>query len=72
MLEHRYQILIRGRLGEIACQAFDGFTIEPLAANTALIGDLDQAALHGALNRAWSLGLELIEVVRLHRDEVLS
>jgi len=31
------------------------------------MGDLDQAALYGALNRISSLGLELVEVVRLPR-----
>jgi len=31
-----------------------------------LAGDLDQAALHGTLNRILSLGLELVE---LHRAD---
>lgn len=67
MLEHRYRIVVSGGLGDIARQAFEGLKIEPDGENTALMGDLDQAALYGALNRISSLGLELVEVVRLPR-----
>ena len=67
MLDHRYRIVVSGGLGDIARQAFEGLKIEPDGENTALMGDLDQAALYGALNRISSLGLELVEVVRLPR-----
>lgn len=67
MLEHRYRIVVSGGLGDIARQAFEGLKIEPDGENTALMGDLDQAALYGALNRISSLGLELVGVVRLPR-----
>jgi hypothetical protein len=67
VLEHRYRIVVSGGLGDIARQAFEGLKIEPDGENTALMGDLDQAALYGALNRISSLGLELVEVVRLPR-----
>jgi hypothetical protein len=33
-------------------------------ANTVLIGDLDEAALYGVLNRLLVLGLELVELTR--------
>jgi len=62
---HRYQITISGGLGATAREAFADFRIEPNGINTALIGDLDQAALYGALNRIQSLGLDLVEVRRL-------
>ncbi|HEX6443534.1 MAG TPA: hypothetical protein VF053_00485 [Streptosporangiales bacterium] len=52
-------------LGELTSQAFEGFDIERLDENTALTAELDQAALYGALNRIDSLGLELLEVVRV-------
>jgi hypothetical protein len=65
MRTHRYRITIAGGLGEIGRAAFEDFTIESNGAATVLIGDLDQAALHGALNRILSLGLELVELDRL-------
>ena len=70
MRTHRYRITIAGGLGEIGREAFADFTIETNGANTVLIGDLDQAALYGALNRILALGLELVELSRLndHQD----
>jgi hypothetical protein len=62
---HRYRITIAGGLGEIGREAFSDFIIEPNGTNTALVGDLDQAALYGALNRILALGLELAELSRL-------
>ena len=44
----------------IGREAFEDFLIEPNGTNTALIGTLDQAALHGAINRILALGLELV------------
>jgi hypothetical protein len=63
---HRYRIMISGGLGEIGREAFEDFQIESNGANTVLIGDLDQAALYGALNRILMLGLELVELSRLN------
>ncbi len=65
MRTHRYRITIAGGLGEIGREAFGDFLIEPNGTNTALIGDLDQAALYGALNRILAFGLELVELDRL-------
>ena len=62
--EHRYRIVLAGDLSEAAREAFDGWKIEPVGAETALIGDMDQAALHGVLNRIHCLGLHLVEVCR--------
>jgi hypothetical protein len=59
MRTHRYQITINGGLGEAGREAFADFGIESDGANIVLTGDLDQAALHGAL------GLDLAEVRRL-------
>jgi hypothetical protein len=62
---HRYRITIAGGLGEIGREAFKDFIIEPNGTNTSLIGELDQAALYGTLDRILALGLELMELNRL-------
>jgi hypothetical protein len=46
-------------------EAFGDFRIEPKGTNTVLIGDMDQPALYGALNRIQSLGLEHAGLSRL-------
>jgi hypothetical protein len=63
--EHRYKITVRGGLGETGRRVFEGFKIESNGTNTVLIGNLDQAALYGALQRIQSFGLELVELSRL-------
>ena len=65
MHAHRYRITIEGALDSVFCQAFGEFTIEPNGGHTALIADLDQSALYGALIRIQSLGLALIEIARI-------
>jgi len=63
--EHRYRILIAGELSDAAREEFNGWMLEPAGTETALIGDMDQAALHGVLNRMRGFGLHLVEVRRL-------
>jgi hypothetical protein len=65
MRARRYRITVCGRLDEVGREAFGGFDITPDGTNTALTGDLDQAALHGTLNRIRALGLELAEIAFL-------
>ena len=65
----RYRITIRGGLGRITRQAFEEFSIESNAGQTSLIADLDQAALHGALMRIQSLGIELVGFRRIVEGE---
>jgi len=62
---YQYQITISGGLGEIGREAFGDFKIESDDSTTVLTGDLDQAALYGALNRILSLGFELIQLNRV-------
>jgi hypothetical protein len=62
---HRYGITVIGVLDGADREEFADFRIERDRANTVLIGDLDQAALHGALNRIVARGLELVELRRL-------
>ena len=65
MRTHRYRITIAGGLGEIGREAFVGLLIESNGTDTVLIGDLDQAALYGTLNRILALGLELVALSRV-------
>lgn len=62
----RYEIRVRGRLGEKVAARFEGFDMEVEPVETVLRGPvLDQAALHGILGQIESLGLELVEVRRV-------
>ena len=72
MRTHRYRIIVAGGLSEIGREAFSDFRIEANGTNTALIRDLDQAALYGTLNRILSLGFELIELRRLTEQRELG
>lgn len=58
-----YRIVIRGRLSERLCAQFDGLTALSSGDRTVLTGDLvDQAQLHGILDRIRELNLELLTV----------
>jgi hypothetical protein len=59
---YRYRITVRGKLGHAALEAFDGMRTTYDAGRTALVVDLDQAALHGVLHRIYALALELVSV----------
>jgi hypothetical protein len=66
----RYEICIRGRLGETIRSAFPALRAKAQGGNTILTGVLpDQAALYGVLAEAEALGLELIELRRLPLQE---
>ncbi len=62
-----YQIRVNGQLDERWKRWFDGLTFTTnVCGETIITGNkLDQAALHGILNRIRDLGLELISVKRL-------
>jgi hypothetical protein len=62
---YSYLITIVGGLGEIGREAFGDFRIESNGINTVLVAELDQAGLHGALNRIMALAIELVEFRRL-------
>ena len=65
-IDARYQIRVRGRLGETIRSAFPALRARVDGGDTVLTGVLaDQAALYGVLAEAEALGLELIEVRRL-------
>jgi hypothetical protein len=61
-----YEIRIRGRVSDSFLAAFEDLTVSVNPAETVVRGStLDQAALHGLLDRIHALGLELVEVRRL-------
>ena len=61
-----YEIHIKGRVSEQLLTAFEGMEASEQSVETVLRGPvLDQAALHGLLDRIQALGLELIEVRRV-------
>jgi hypothetical protein len=63
----RYEIRVRGHLGDTLLVAFPGLHATAEGGETVLAGALpDQAALHGVLARVEALGLELLEVRRTH------
>lgn len=63
----RYEIRVRGRLGETISSAFPALQARRDGDDTVLAGMLaDQAALYGVLAEVEALGLELIEVRRDH------
>ncbi|HEX4011681.1 MAG TPA: hypothetical protein VHX62_16790 [Solirubrobacteraceae bacterium] len=61
-----YEIRIRGRVGEPALASLGELEARIRPAETVLRGEIvDQAALHGMLDRIQLLGLELIEIRQL-------
>jgi hypothetical protein len=58
----RYEVRLAGQPDENSAAAFAGLDITCDAAVTVISGTMDQAALHGTLERIRLLGLDLIEV----------
>jgi len=66
----RYEISVRGHLGEMMRLAFPNLRAQTRGADTVLTGELpDTSALYGVLVEIETLGLELIEVRRLLSPE---
>jgi hypothetical protein len=66
----QYEIRIRGRVHAALLEDFDGLAQSTEKVETVLHGPVvDQAALHGLLQRIEGLGLELVEVRRLPAAE---
>jgi hypothetical protein len=58
-----YQIVVRGELSQRFATAFDGMDLEARDGYTTITGPVvDQAHLHGLLDRVRDLGLELVSV----------
>jgi hypothetical protein len=59
----RYRLVLRGELGEPFGFLFEGMQLDRVAGTTVLTGNVvDQAHLHGLLERIQELGLELVSV----------
>lgn len=56
-----YEIRIAGRVDEDTLTSFAGLTVRLRDEVTVIIGQFDQAALHGMLEMIRSLGLDLLE-----------
>ena len=66
----RYQIRVRGHLGEMLIGAFPGLQVHAESGVTVLTGYVpDQAALYGVLAELEDLGLELLEVRSIDTEE---
>lgn len=69
----QYEICIRGHLGEMLRSAFPDLRAQTRGKDTVLTGALpDQAALQGVLAEIGALGLELVEVRRLPREDTMG
>lgn len=66
-MHKRYEIRIVGELDPVSADAFAGFDVASEGGVTTLKAELDQAGLHGLLERIRSLGLVLLDVRRIHR-----
>ena len=59
----RYRLVLRGELGEPFSFLFEGMKMDRVAGSTVLTGRvIDQAHLHGLIQRTQELGLELISL----------
>jgi hypothetical protein len=63
-----YAIRIGGHLGPTTLAAFPSMVSRLKGRETLLTGVLDRSGLYGVLAEVEALGLDLIEVRRLHRE----
>lgn len=70
----RYEIRLAGHLDAHWAAWFDGLTVSREADGTTVISGpiVDQAALHGLLQRVRDLSLPLVSVTRLPPDDIRS
>jgi hypothetical protein len=60
-----FEIRIAGQLDETAATDFAQLNVTRRGGDTLISGELDQAALHGVLERIRTLGLDLVEARRV-------
>ena len=62
----KYTIVVRGELDDRFAHLFNGMTMQRVEGTTVLTGCvIDQAQLHGFIERLEELGLELLSVKQL-------
>ena len=66
MVQAMYEIRVAGAVPEQDLKDMGAVTVGPEQVNTVLYGVSDQAALYGLLERLRALGLEVVEVRRVH------
>jgi len=68
----RYEIRLKGQLDARWATWFDGLSLATCNDGTTTIRGpvVDQAALHGLLQRVRDLGMPLISVIRIQPDQV--
>jgi hypothetical protein len=65
----RYELVVRGEIGDRFALLFDGMHLVRRAGETVLRGEVvDQAQLHGFIERIQELGLELVSVNPLPKE----
>ena len=67
--EPTYEIRIADELDEATLTSFAGLDVTVRAGVTVIVGQFDQAALHGMLEMIRSLGLDLEEVRRVRDSD---
>ncbi len=65
----RYMIRINGHLGPTLLSAFPAMTGRRQGTETVLTGVLDRPGLHGVLAEIDALGLDLLEVRQLRKEQ---
>jgi len=66
----RYEIRVEGILDQRWTAWFEGLQLDSDGSQTVICGSVvDQAALHGLLNRVADMGLVLVSVRRLDPDD---
>ena len=65
MAKVEYEVRVLGQVGPAAREAFADVAVEVEPPSTVLTGEMDQAALHGLLERIQALGLEIVDIRRV-------
>jgi hypothetical protein len=65
----RYELRVAGPLDEAQVDAFVGLEVQTDGSQVVFAGELDQAGLHGVLERIRANHLELLGVRRLREHE---
>lgn len=70
MTAGRYQLVLRGEIGDRFALLFEGMELERAGGLTVLRGEVrDQAHLYGLIERISELGMELVSVNPIERHE---